>query len=257
MNLVLPNIELKVIANSLCYSLLFKYREFCEVKLKPIANNICILLGMILCGIVPIPILNFYIAFSILLYLFCARNKTEQQEMLCDKKAIMNVDLACIVFLHNFHYYVFAFAIALLPLENLNLKILSGLFCAINWVMFLIKGICVRMLQKNISLNKIIFLGFLMSAFFVFGIALNITNIEILIIVILLQGLFSGVAECFFDMNEFKLASKQYWNIWKVGGLLGTLFGGICAEIFGLESIFILSSIFGIIGSVFSLKWKI
>lgn len=242
--------EKKLIINLLSYLIVAQYFKTEKTELKSCTNSVLYIVGMLICCAMTAQILSFYFIICIGYYLFYGHIETKEQtkRVKKEKKSSFHV----IVFLHNFHYYIFAFSIPILARNIVGKNIVAGLFCASSWILFLLKNKVVSIMSKYITYDYIMSIGWIVTAMLLLIIGVN-KKIEIIFLALLLQGLSGGISECFFGMKEFQKNANEYWNYWKKGGILAGVLGGVIAQLIGLQYTFIIAAVVAVVGCVYIL----
>ena len=165
----------------------------------------------------------------------------------------INYLYAVIEFLHNFIYYM---AFPYFPLLGLvcfrvNPLDLGFIFCIANWILFVEKEPILKEISKTnlLTQNEIIALGFFLSAITYIGIYKSI-HFYIIILLTVLQGAFGGISESFWSHTFKNYNGTIYINCWKIGGILGSIVGGIIILWYRLQTVFLVCDILSVLTSV-------
>ncbi len=152
-----------------------------------------------------------------------------------DKLNIVNLSI------HNFCYYLFAFAIPLMGLIYYNSYASACIACMLNWLLFLPRNIFVKTLRKIFKTRTIIGLGFIITAFTLMGIFWS-SNIFQFLVFLLIQGIGGGLSESFWDIELIQTSYPVSLNIWKISGIIGGIAGTLLMIIFSIKVLFLIAA---------------
>lgn len=212
-------------------------------------NFFLIISGMVIAGlfITRVTFLNYYfITVTALLFFVGKSSSFNKNRLIFTKLYICDVFN---VFVHNLHYYLFAFSIPLIAYRYSGNYYMSGITCALSWILFLPKDYFIDHLMKFLDLRKIIGIGFIITAALLIIIGFS-TDIFVVCICLLFQGASAGISEGFWGTEAIKNSPLQYWSIWKLGGILGALLGSLIAFYAGIEILFILAAVLAFAGGI-------
>lgn len=238
------DIYFKTIIILLLTSIIPLYFAIDEVTIKTSKNinSFFIISGMVIAGffISRITLLNYYfIIFTTFLFYVGKSSDFNKSKPIYSKLYIYDV---LNVFIHNFHYYLFAFLIPLISYKYSGNYYMSGISCGLCWVLFLPKKYFIDHLARFLNLRKILSIGFLISAMLLVIIGFS-TNIYIVCICFLFQGASAGISESFWNIDEVKNNNIGYRYLWKTGGILGALSGSLIAYYTGIKILFVLAAL--------------
>lgn len=219
------------------------------IKTNNILNFFLIIFGMVAAGLLIsiATFLNYYFITVTALLLFVGKSSNFNK----NKLSFTNLYMCDVlnVFIHNLHYYLFAFSIPLIAYRYSGNYYMTGIACGLSWVLFLPKDYLINHLMKFLNLRKILGVGFLLTAMLLIIIGFS-THIFVVCICLLFQGASAGISEGFWGIEAIKNSPSQYWSIWKLGGILGAVLGSLIALYMGIEILFILAAVLAFAGGI-------
>lgn len=110
-----------------------------KVKKNNITNFILIILGMLVAGfsLYRLPFLNYYLILISILLIYKGKCHHQEKSKL-NLKNFYRADMA-VIFIHNFHYYLFAFSIPLIFYKFSGKYYMTGIACGLSWLLFYLK----------------------------------------------------------------------------------------------------------------------
>jgi hypothetical protein len=157
-----------------------------------------------------------------------------------------------IVFLHNMHYFVYAFAVPVHLYIITQNYFFSGITCFINWILFLPRNIFAKYLNKYIPIRIFVALSFILSAVLLLLIGFSI-DITIIYLCVFIQGIFSGVCDSFWNIESIKENYIFYRFIWRSGGVIGGIIGSIVAYFLGINFVYFIAALISLIGGILNI----
>ena len=226
-----------------------------SLNLSNIKRIFCIIIGMLISGfLLTIPnFYMYYLSFTSIITIFIGKIiKTDL------KKTSENINVFTLVFIviHNYQYYLFAFYIPILAYIETESLFFIGFLSALNWILFLFKDYLFRIFNKYINSKIIISIGFLINAIILHLLFFVDNNFIYICILLLLQGIASGIAECFWQLNCVSKNFGFYFKTWKCAGILGMISSCLLLLYINVKYLFIIASITSIVASIFAIISK-
>ncbi len=215
----------------------------------------CIILGMLISGfLLTIP--KFYMYYLNLMSIIIVFIGNPVKMDL--KKMSYNINIFALIFItmHNYQYYLFAFYIPILAYIETKSLFSMGFLTALNWILFLFKDYLFKILNKYINYKLIIFLGFLINAIILQLLFFRNDNFIYICTLLLLQGIASGISECFWQLNCVSKNFELYFKSWKYAGILGMISSCLLLLFINVKYLFLIASCTSIIASIFVMIFK-
>lgn len=249
--IIFNDIYIKIILTILLICIVGQYLAISNVCVNRKIERICIIMGMLSTGGGFINLYFWGICCEIffLLFLFFSDFLKSQMERKKELNRKVSNKLLVIAFLHNMHYYLYAVVLPLLINKISKNILLIGIPIAVSWLLFFENDKILCFARRILDLKKILCLSFFVLSILL-AMLYKTNNFVIFTFLFLLQGIFAGVSEEFFSMEEVKNNIFFVKKIWKIGGCIGIIGGGIIGELMGVHANLLIAAYLAFLAAV-------
>ena len=222
-------------------------------------KNYIILVGMVLSSIL-LENITYYALFYLLVFAVLIVDISNQNLAMLSRSKLkydwtqIEYMPLCNAFFHNLCYYSFIISLPVYLYNKSSFYMSCGGIVALSWVLFFPrKKILNMLLKRNLSLEVCICSGYLIC-FITIGVISCLSNMVLIGIVMLIQGIGAGLAEGFFFQRNVIIFRKEYTFFWRLGGGVGCVINVLLNYFFSYKDILVIVSLLYLIMAMLNIS---